>query len=256
MSDVNKTVTDVRAALEFDPRFGLTRFPLDVRSEDNKVVLQGEVSDISEKRLAVECARRVPGVHEIVDKIHVRPHETVDDLSIRNCIGHFLIEERVFFRIAVACQAAGQQTSIVRAPTIPEGAITVMVENGEVRLTGSVPTLSQRVMAGVLAWWAPGCRNVVNDLCVQPLHNRDAEIAEAVDLVLNKNPLLEAGRITVSVREGRVTLRGLVANETEKRMAERDTWYVDDVREVVNALEVYYPPASNAWDNARRPSSE
>ena len=36
-----------------------------------------------------------------------------------------------------------------------------------------------------------------------------------------------------------VTVRGLVAIKEEKRMVERDVWYVEGVRDVVNELDVY-----------------
>jgi osmotically-inducible protein OsmY len=44
--------------------------------------------------------------------------------------------------------------------------ITVMVQNGVVRLTGTVPTGAQRLEAAVVARAIPGARAVQDDLCL------------------------------------------------------------------------------------------
>ena len=56
----------------------------------------------------------------------------------------------------------------------------------------------------------PGSRDVVNGLEVVPVQeDSDDEIAEAVKLVLEKDPLVNAYRIRVTVRAAVVTLEGL-----------------------------------------------
>jgi osmotically-inducible protein OsmY len=58
-----------------------------------------------------------------------------------------------------------------------------------------------------------------------------------VKLVLEKDPLINAYRIRVTVRAGVVTLEGLVVNSAESEMAEMDARYVFGVDRVVNRLE-------------------
>lgn len=99
--------------------------------------------------------------------------------------------------------------------------------------------LSHKRIAGVLAWWVPGSRDVVNGLEVlPPMEDNDEEITEAVSLVLKKNAFVDASQIRVSTHNAVVMLDGLVTNETEKRMAEFDAWYVFGVDAVVNQLAV------------------
>ncbi len=46
-------------------------FRLDLKVEEGSVVLEGRVSQPEQKQLALEVARRVPGVYQVVDMIHV-----------------------------------------------------------------------------------------------------------------------------------------------------------------------------------------
>lgn len=82
-------------------------------------------------------------------------------------------------------------------------------------------------LAGVLAWWVPGSRDVVNGLGVEPPEeDNDDEVSDAVRLVLEKDPFVDATRIDVSTRDYVVTLEGLVPAVGEREMAEFDAWYV------------------------------
>jgi osmotically-inducible protein OsmY len=113
-----------------------------------------------------------------------------------------------------------------------------MVGDGVVTLDGQVSSLSHKRLAGVLAWWVPGSRDVVNGLEVAPIQeDSDDEIAEALKLVLEKDPLINAYRIRVTVRSAVVILEGLVVNNAESEIAEMDAWYVFGVDRVVNRLE-------------------
>jgi osmotically-inducible protein OsmY len=44
----------------------------------------------------------------------------------------------------------------------------VVVDGDVVTLNGQVPSLSHKRLAGVLAWWVPGVRDVVDGLAVEP----------------------------------------------------------------------------------------
>ena len=94
------------------------------------------------------------------------------------------------------------------------------------------------VYAGVLAWWIPGTRDVVNGLEEVPAQeDNDDELTDAVRLALEKDPFVDATRIRVTTKEWVVTMDGLVPNETMKQMAERDAWYVLGVSEVINRIQ-------------------
>jgi osmotically-inducible protein OsmY len=63
-------------------------------------------------------------------------------------------------------------------------------------------------------------------------------LIDAVRLVLEKDPFVNASTIHVSSTDWIVTLEGLVPNETMKQMAERDAWYVLGVKRVINKIDV------------------
>ena len=53
--------------------------------------------------------------------------------------------------------------------------------NGVVTLNGEVPSLSHKRLAGVLAWWVPGTRDVINGLEeVPPEEDNDDELIDAM----------------------------------------------------------------------------
>jgi osmotically-inducible protein OsmY len=61
-------------------------------------------------------------------------------------------------------------------------------------------------------------------------------VTDAIRLVLEKDPFINAGQIQVQTHNAIVTLEGLVANDQAKDMAEFDAWYVFGVDKVVNNL--------------------
>lgn len=55
---------------------------------------------------------------------------------------------------------------------------------------------------------------------------------------MEKDPFVNASKIRVNSKDWIVTLEGLVPNETMKQIAERDTWYVLGVKQVINRIKV------------------
>ena len=106
-------------------------------------------------------------------------------------------------------------------------------------LNGRVPGLASQQLAGVLAWWVPGSRDVINGIVVEP-PEEDApiRIEEAVRIALEKDPLVEASQIRVGVRKTVVRLTGRVPSAAERDAAESDAWYVFGVDNVVNEIEI------------------
>ncbi|HEY8553060.1 MAG TPA: BON domain-containing protein [Burkholderiales bacterium] len=233
---------DVRVALEHDPRLNPQRSAIDVEMQSGAVRLAGEVESIEEKRAAVEVAKGIDGVERIDDRLRVRPASALADDTLCDAVCRHLFEEPSFQGMTIHCAACGRDV-LERTPHAPEGRIAVTVDGGVITLSGEVVSRAHKRLAAVLAWWTPGCRNVINALAVRPAgRDTDDEIRDAVELVLNKDPIVHSGRIDAEVRDGRVTLRGTVATREEKRLAERDVWYIEGVRDVANALEVYEGP--------------
>jgi osmotically-inducible protein OsmY len=138
-------------------------------------------------------------------------------------------------------QRTGDRVETVRgAPPEPGGFIEFTIEEGVVTLTGRVLGLEAKRLAGVLAWWVPGSRDVINGLAVEPPEpDSDEAIANAVRLVLERDPLVDEARVHVGDLGAVVTLAGILRDEAQREMAEFDAWYVFGVDDVVNDIEVH-----------------
>jgi len=115
--------------------------------------------------------------------------------------------------------------------------IEIAVADGVVTLDGQVESLSHKRVAGLLAWWVPGTRDVVNGIEVKPSEDdNDDEITAAVAIALEKDRLVSADSIKVSTRNSVVTLQGVAPNRRQAEMAEADAWYIFGVDGVINHL--------------------
>jgi len=236
----NKQImSDVAAALEREPSVNLHRFPVRLEFNDGALTLEGEVDSIEAKKRALEAAAAVPGVSGIVDRLRLVPAQRMQDGEIRDHICTALLAENLLASCAVWAMVKGKPEVVREADQGMEGSIDVEVSDGVVILNGAVPSLSAKRLAGVLAWWVPGSRDVVNGVEVSPPEeDNDDEVVDAIRLVLEKDPFVTASQIRVMCRDYGVTLQGLVKNATQRRMAEADCWYVFRVDRVTNLLEV------------------
>lgn len=230
---------ELRAAFEHERRINLHRYPIDLRFTGEDLVLAGEVEDIAAKKLALEIAAAAGGILRIVDRLRVTPAERMGDDAIRDHVRDALLQEPALSACSIRFRS-GDQTETAREIAVePAGAIEIEVKEGVVTLNGQVPSLSHKRLAGVLAWWVPGSRDVINGLEEVPRQqDDDDEVADAVRLVLEKDPWVRAERIRVRVRNYVVTLEGVVPDVKVKEMAEFDAWYVFGVDRVISHLAV------------------
>lgn len=229
----------VRRALASATRVDVQHHPIALSVEDGVLVMEGDVADAAAKKLALERAASVPGIHHIVDRVRVTPARRMSDAEIRDHLQDALRSEP-----ALAGCAVGVSTG---APPAAEAvarpfAIDARIEDGVVTLAGEVPGLGHKRLAGVLAWWIPGTRDVVNGLeVVPPERDGDDEITDAVRLALEKDPYVDAAQLTVSTRQGIVSLEGAVATPEQREMAELDAWFVFGVDGVESRISVHHP---------------
>ena len=175
----------------------------------------------------------------VVDRVRVTPAARAGDGAVRHHVRDSLLGEPALGGCAVSMRL-GARVEVVRATDAAEdGCIEISADDGVVTLAGTVPSLSHRRLAGALAWWVPGSRDVVNELIVDPPEeDRDDEVTDAVRLLLEKDPFINASQIVVRTRDFVVTLEGFVAAASQRGMAEYDAWYVFGVDEVINHIEV------------------
>jgi osmotically-inducible protein OsmY len=203
------------------------------------VVLEGEVADIAAKKLALERTAAVTGVRGVIDRLRVKSAERRGDGAIRDSICAFILRQSEFGRCAVRALAKGRMESLREVPEGGSGEIEVAVADGVITLEGKVVSTSHKRVAGVLAWWTPGCRDVVNSLIVEPpQQDTDEEVVDALRLVLEIDPFVKAEQIRATCRNDIVTLEGYVRTGEERRRAEFDAWCLFAVDGVINRLEV------------------
>jgi osmotically-inducible protein OsmY len=203
------------------------------------LVLAGEVPSVAAKKLALERVAALADITGIVDRLHVAPATRMTDKEIKVHLRNMLIEELSFKHLEIREVEAGGFRLMRGVPAGARGNIDTEVRDGVVTLNGSVPGLTSKRLAGVMAWWVPGTRDVVNGIAVDPPEEDGPDmIAEAVHVALERDPFVNASQVSVGVEGTTVRLSGLVPSETEKDAAERDAWCIFAVDKVINEIQV------------------
>lgn len=229
-----------RSGLRSEPRINLHRTPIHLSFADGVMTVEGEVKNVAAKKLALEHVAALPEVIGILDRLRVQPAQRMGDGEIRDLVRDALLQEPTLSNLTIEVIDKGKASTVRGVPTGAAGTITASVHDGVVTLDGEVPGLAQKRLSGVLAWWVPGSRDVINGLGIEPPEqDNDMEITEAVRVTLEKDPLVDASQMSVSTRDGTVTLRGLVPTTEEREAAEFDAWFVFGVDSVLNCIQVH-----------------
>lgn len=240
MSIESQLLERVRAALRGEIRLDhrLQHVHLTLNA-DGSVTVEAEAPSVAVKKLALERIGAVPGIGGIVDRLHVARASKMGDHEIRAHVRDAFIEEPAFKRFDIREWRHGSFELAQGAAAKAYGSLDIEVNDGVVTLNGRVPGLESKRLAGVMAWWVPGTRDVVNGIVVDPPEDDGPDhIAEAVRIALEKDPFVEASQIGVGVSGRAVTLTGLVPTETECRRAEDDAWCIFGVDDVINKIKV------------------
>lgn len=128
--------------------------------------------------------------------------------------------------------------------------VDVHVEDGQITLSGTVPTYVDRLAASEDAWRLPGVTSVSNELIVKyPAQFNtptDTDIKAHISHVFEWHPTLDAGDIEIVVRSGHVELDGIVDSYWHKLAAESVVANTAGVVQISNRLAVV--PQENAAD--------
>jgi osmotically-inducible protein OsmY len=135
----NAIVDDVRAALADDPHLH-NPTELAVSEKSGTVMLRGTVRSLRQRRLAIEAARSVRGVGNVVDEIVVDPRDHWDDAQLRGA----------------ALQA------LMSDDGVPADDVDVTVADGWLTLTGRVKYQSQSNAAFEAISGLPGVGGITN----------------------------------------------------------------------------------------------
>ena len=230
-----RALSAIRSVARIGPHFKPTALEIEA---DGTATIQAEVDNIAIKRLALERLAATKGITAIVDRLRVKPAQAMSDDGILDHLRKAYAAEPAFAGLRIAECEAGRRKLVQDAPD-GRGEIEIEVKKGVVILNGRVPGLVSKRLAGVLAWWVPGSRDVVNGIAVEPPEEDSPdEIEEAVRIALDKDPFVDDSQVRVGVRHRTVRLTGAVRSREARDAAEWDAWYVFGVDDVVNELEV------------------
>jgi len=207
----------IKALLTDELHIDAVHFPVDVKSENGSIIIEGTVEKISQKKRAMLYAMGLAGITGIIDRLRVRPSSHMSDAQIRDHLYGAFAGESAFKGLKLEAEVTG----------------------GIVDLEGEVWSLSHKRLAGVLAWWIPGVLDVINSIEVNPPEeDSDGELSDAVRLALEKDRLVDAQSLKVSTNGYVVTLEGVTGCAAEREAAEDDAWFTWGVNDVVNNIVV------------------
>lgn len=238
-------VETVRRAFREEPRLGpgfaLDRIEVD---GDGTLVLEGNVARLAQKKLALLRAAAAAGVAGIADRVHVNAATPEGDRHIRARLREMFAQEPDFSNLELREDLADGVLKTDFRPVSgfterASGSIDIEVDDGVVTLDGQVPSLVHKRLAGAMAWWVPGVRDVINGIAVEPPEEDGPDqIEEAVRVALDRNPAVDATQIRVGVRGRVVRLTGLVRSDVTREAAENTAWAVFGVDDVLNDIGV------------------
>lgn len=212
---------DVMEELKWQPAIDASE--IGVAVNNGIVELSGIVGTFSEKRAAEQATLRVSGVKGIAEDIQVK-------LALGN--------KRTDSEIAEAAV-----NSILWDTFIPSDKIKVKVEDGWITAEGSVDWLFQKNAVKNTLDKLAGVKGVSNHVTVVP-HSLPADVKKKITDAFERNALIDANNIAISIEDDKLTLTGAVRSYAEKRDAEKAAWNAPGISSVENKLTVLIPSHS------------
>src|SRR6202140_3534472 len=149
-----------------------------------------------------------------------------------------------------ATTTSGVRTALLLSKRVSPFDIKVETMQGEVTLTGQVPSNEVKTVAGAIAQDTAGVNQVHNVLGINPTAERnpeterlgervaDLEVKTVVDNALSNSSELKDRHIDVQVKNRIVTLGGTLETSAQKYNADQIAWQSSGVQGVVNNISV------------------
>ena len=180
------------------------------------VSLTGLVESYAQKWAIDRAVRRIIGVKDLQDYLHVRPPEGAAP------------DDRRIARVA--------NRALRWDVRLPKG-IRAKVSNGVLRLSGAVPRFWQREAAEEAVRNLMGVRDIVNEIALLPAPSQ-AHLTLQVEAALRRWLGPDSRIISVSAAQGVVTLRGVVPTFTMLAEIERAVSSIPGITRIDNQLQV------------------
>jgi osmotically-inducible protein OsmY len=206
---------DILEEIDFDPKVEATDIGVTVK--DGAVTLHGTVHSYFEELAVIRAAKRVKGVHAVVEEIKIKyPSDTkIDDEDIARHIAHLCDWNTTFRKYDIKAE----------------------VKNGRVTLTGDVDWQYQRADIRDQVSRLRGVTGVTSSIGIRP-HASSVDVKRKISAALHRSATLESSKINVDVADGKVTLKGNVKAWYERKLAEDAAWSAPGVKEVVDQIRI------------------
>ena len=206
---------EVLSELEWDPCVDSTE--IGVAAKEGVITLTWMVNNLAEKKAAEFIVKRVFGVRAVADDIQVRHAEQNRELDSD---------------LAQVSLKALQWNA-----QVPDEAIQVTVRQGFVSLEGKVGWWYQKEAAENSVSVIKGVKGVINN--IELIGNcKPVDIQQKIEEAFRRNAVLDARRVGVRIRDGKVILHGNVRSWAENAEAERAAWAAPGVKVVENRITV------------------
>lgn len=217
---------DIELALLLD--LVVSSYSLTVEVDNGNVTLNGNTGSWTEMNLAGTVVKGVRGVTTLKNNVDIVYEKEYSDIDIKNAI----------------------ERKLELDPYVDDQLVNVLVDDGDVTLSGTVGSVAERTslysnawVAGVnsvddnevnILFWADDTMKRDNELIIKT----DNKIKMAVNDVLIFDPRVSSFDIIVEVDDGYVTLSGEVDNLKAKKSAFADAANTTGVLGVKNKIKV------------------
>ncbi|MHC4846720.1 MAG: BON domain-containing protein, partial [Planctomycetota bacterium] len=204
-----------------------------VACSDGAVILRGEVRDEALRAKAETLAAGVPGARSVKNLLRLAGEEAAAPAPVP-----------VTKRAAPGPAQTPAQTEAFDFLTTDHYAgqgVVVAADKGVVTLTGRVNSHAARTYAALVAQRVPKVRTVRNQLDVRAGDAAlDRQMQRELQVVLDFATMVQAfaNDLTVSVKDGIITLDGRVVHESQEREALRLAWRTPGAFLVLNNIEL------------------
>jgi osmotically-inducible protein OsmY len=121
--------------------------------------------------------------------------------------------------------------------SVPHRRVQVLAQNGWINLDGSVEFHYQKAEAERAVRSLLGVKIVIHRINVKPLIS-PADVKSQIVKALEGAAEVDAKKIPVETRDGKVILCGCVKSCVEREEAERAAWAAPGVSDVANSIEI------------------